>query len=882
MGGDPTSWTVQDVGRWLDESGFSSVKPLFLDHDIDGDVLLKWITSDALETEIGIRSLGMRFKISKAIEALKKGVEMRPARMEALTGGMTCDTSAHSTEKMVESSVGVSTSPSLRLGSTVSPACEVVVERSWVTEQSVAGDSRTGSVDGMNVDGQNAGAVAPVQEVFARPRLKEQPAAGVAELDTMGRMNVDKQNAGAAPPIREVFERSRLKNLSGGSERALPNSSSSTGRDGVGGVKSALTIKDGLSAPFVDPSTPPSSSPVLAKDSIPSAITKHGQETRYDPSSLLRKREGENTQRQPGGPRSSPLEASVTYQALGPRLVFQKSDGSNSQAHASSSPSSHTVITKSLVSKGQASECTTMDANRHMSPVSKAPLVAVSKTQPPVSRTSSVNSFTRKEPLPKAATAATQYDHNISSSRTLPSKGDGIPVSTASIRNSPQIPRSVPSPPSPIEILSSSGSETDWNPLDKKMRGGKECKDLLKKRKRVIESSSEEDEIGRNGSASLKSRGRDLRHGSLNSNTRAPEASAERTDQGIVRQPRPLAAPFSSSQPHKESSERIVSRPLEERSFPSPNPRPPPREVVSAPIPRLPNGTGKNVTPPHRPIVSALATTRPSTANSRPVAKLTSDRVMQNGQFYSSLPPSPKPPPPAGPSSGVNHPFREDGSSKKRLTAPPAVIPVSALLKADVTPARSEETLGFSGRGRGRGGGLGRGRGSNEGLAWSVGSVEGNGVGRGRGGGRGGGGGEGWASEDVTFFGRGRGNGRGRGRGDAMPGYLQRPTASAAGQSLGGPSQTSYSSFAGQWSGPPSLSSHTSASRPLHKSWRAPPTVSKMSHNALGSSRLDEVGNEPSRLMGSASHHHSREEPSSSSYTYSGFGRNGFGKKRGR
>ncbi|KAI8845472.1 hypothetical protein BC829DRAFT_445691 [Chytridium lagenaria] len=71
VGGRPATWSKDEVGEWLETIGYGSERALFKEHDVDGYVLMKWVNAETLETGIGIKSYGVRFKISKAIEKLR-------------------------------------------------------------------------------------------------------------------------------------------------------------------------------------------------------------------------------------------------------------------------------------------------------------------------------------------------------------------------------------------------------------------------------------------------------------------------------------------------------------------------------------------------------------------------------------------------------------------------------------------------------------------------------------------------------------------------------------------------------------------------------------------------------------------------------------------
>src|ERR1044071_5278169 len=60
-----------DVARWLKDLGLSQYIDAFLDNDIDREVLLD-LNDEELQ-EIGVKSLGHRKRLLKAIDALRDG-----------------------------------------------------------------------------------------------------------------------------------------------------------------------------------------------------------------------------------------------------------------------------------------------------------------------------------------------------------------------------------------------------------------------------------------------------------------------------------------------------------------------------------------------------------------------------------------------------------------------------------------------------------------------------------------------------------------------------------------------------------------------------------------------------------------------------------------
>ncbi|KAJ3112971.1 polar growth protein [Phlyctochytrium bullatum] len=70
--GNVLSWTVGDVGRWLKSNDLDYATKAFEQNDVDGEVLLKWVTREALKEHLGITSLGKRYKLYQAIEDLRR------------------------------------------------------------------------------------------------------------------------------------------------------------------------------------------------------------------------------------------------------------------------------------------------------------------------------------------------------------------------------------------------------------------------------------------------------------------------------------------------------------------------------------------------------------------------------------------------------------------------------------------------------------------------------------------------------------------------------------------------------------------------------------------------------------------------------------------
>lgn len=69
----PDLWTIDQVKQWA-ETSFPFGRGLataLAENDIDGPVLLDYITDDTLKQDLGVKSLGQRVKILQAVAALK-------------------------------------------------------------------------------------------------------------------------------------------------------------------------------------------------------------------------------------------------------------------------------------------------------------------------------------------------------------------------------------------------------------------------------------------------------------------------------------------------------------------------------------------------------------------------------------------------------------------------------------------------------------------------------------------------------------------------------------------------------------------------------------------------------------------------------------------
>ncbi|KAH7046479.1 hypothetical protein BKA57DRAFT_466587 [Linnemannia elongata] len=70
---DPLTWDPPQVTRWL-KATFDfpeDILKLFIDHDVDGQVLLSDLDHEALKNEFNIASFGNRCKILKHIQTLR-------------------------------------------------------------------------------------------------------------------------------------------------------------------------------------------------------------------------------------------------------------------------------------------------------------------------------------------------------------------------------------------------------------------------------------------------------------------------------------------------------------------------------------------------------------------------------------------------------------------------------------------------------------------------------------------------------------------------------------------------------------------------------------------------------------------------------------------
>jgi hypothetical protein len=70
---DPSLWSIDDVRQWAEstfEFGSALAKSL-VENDVDGQVLLDFISDETLKTDIGVQSLGRRVKIMTKIHELR-------------------------------------------------------------------------------------------------------------------------------------------------------------------------------------------------------------------------------------------------------------------------------------------------------------------------------------------------------------------------------------------------------------------------------------------------------------------------------------------------------------------------------------------------------------------------------------------------------------------------------------------------------------------------------------------------------------------------------------------------------------------------------------------------------------------------------------------
>jgi len=79
MDPDPCIWTVDHVKQWATETfpifGSSLAEALYA-NDVDGSILMEYVTDDTLKSDLGIKSLGQRVKALKKITELRKAKGM--------------------------------------------------------------------------------------------------------------------------------------------------------------------------------------------------------------------------------------------------------------------------------------------------------------------------------------------------------------------------------------------------------------------------------------------------------------------------------------------------------------------------------------------------------------------------------------------------------------------------------------------------------------------------------------------------------------------------------------------------------------------------------------------------------------------------------------
>eukprot|EP00475_Leptophrys_vorax_P025056 TRINITY_DN34940_c0_g1_i1.p1 TRINITY_DN34940_c0_g1~~TRINITY_DN34940_c0_g1_i1.p1 ORF type:complete len:280 (+),score=-12.98 TRINITY_DN34940_c0_g1_i1:97-840(+) len=68
--GPPATWTTQGVATWLQAEEFGDYVDAFLEHSVDGEVLLA-LTADDLKNELGVRNLGQRKRLLAALGRLR-------------------------------------------------------------------------------------------------------------------------------------------------------------------------------------------------------------------------------------------------------------------------------------------------------------------------------------------------------------------------------------------------------------------------------------------------------------------------------------------------------------------------------------------------------------------------------------------------------------------------------------------------------------------------------------------------------------------------------------------------------------------------------------------------------------------------------------------
>jgi len=79
MDPDASIWTADNVKQWATETfptfGSSLAEALYA-NDVDGSILLEYVTDDTLKSDLGIKSLGQRVKTLEKITELRKAKGM--------------------------------------------------------------------------------------------------------------------------------------------------------------------------------------------------------------------------------------------------------------------------------------------------------------------------------------------------------------------------------------------------------------------------------------------------------------------------------------------------------------------------------------------------------------------------------------------------------------------------------------------------------------------------------------------------------------------------------------------------------------------------------------------------------------------------------------
>ena len=69
----PIQWSIDDVRQWAEHTFQfgSALATSLVENDVDGQVLLDYITDETLKTDLGVQSLGRRVKIMQKIHELR-------------------------------------------------------------------------------------------------------------------------------------------------------------------------------------------------------------------------------------------------------------------------------------------------------------------------------------------------------------------------------------------------------------------------------------------------------------------------------------------------------------------------------------------------------------------------------------------------------------------------------------------------------------------------------------------------------------------------------------------------------------------------------------------------------------------------------------------